>query len=193
MTTAKKENIIALPHTNLRKRSQKIGVVTDDIKKIIDNMKSATIDWEKSRKHEVGVALAAVQINKMYRIVIVRNNPDDKKDLTFSVFINPEITKYEGTKALDFEGCLSIANIYGKVPRYSKVRVKAIDVNSKVVRIKADGFLARVMQHEIDHLNGKLFIDHIKNNPLAFYQLEQDGELKELDYDKAIRSNSILW
>src|SRR6185369_16244648 len=115
---------------------------------------------------------------------------DNKKDGTFMVFINPEITKYEGAIKSDFEGCLSITDIYGKVPRYDKVRVKAMDLDGKVFKVAAEGFLARVLQHEIDHTNGKLFIDHIKTKKQAFYQLTPDGELIKLDYDKDVKDNA---
>lgn len=156
-------------------------------------METATLDWEDSREHEVGVALAAIQVNKLLRIVVVRNNFEDKTDRSFHAFINPEITKYEGELVEDYEGCLSVKDIYGKVPRYTKVRVKALDLNGRPMRLTAEGFLARVMQHEIDHTNGMVFIDHIKDKPEAFYRLEADGSLTQLDYEKDIRDNSILW
>jgi peptide deformylase len=117
-----KSNIIFLPHESLRTRSLKVGIITDEIKQLIDDMKSATIDWENSREHEVGVALAAVQVDKLYRIVIIRENFDDKNNTNFEVFINPKIVKYEGEVVEDYEGCLSIKDVYGKVPRYTKVR-----------------------------------------------------------------------
>jgi peptide deformylase len=191
--TATKENIITLPKSVLRQPSQKVKEITPEIKQIIEDMKSATLDWERSREHEVGVALAAIQIDRQYRIVIVRDNPDDKSNGNFTVFINPEITKYEGAVSSDFEGCLSITDIYGKVPRYSKVRVKAMDMEGRDFRVTAEGFLARVMQHEIDHTNGKVFIDHIKNKKQAFYKLMEDGKLEKLDYDQDIKNNSDLW
>lgn len=188
-----KDHIIALPNTHLRERSKKVGLVTPAIKQLIEDMQSATIDWENSREHEVGVALAAVQIDTLLRVVVIRNNFDDKNDHTFTVFINPVITKYEGEVEEDFEGCLSVPDIYGKVPRHSKVRVRAMDVNGKEFRVSAEGFLARVLQHEIDHTNGIVFIDHIKDVPAAFYHLKSDGQLEELDYDKSVRTNRILW
>lgn len=191
--SATKDTIVSLPNERLRQRSKKVGLVTDEIKKIINDMKSATLDWEDNREHEVGVALAAVQIDQQLRIVIIRNNFDDKKDRGFQIFINPEITKYEGRVEEDFEGCLSIKDIYGKVPRYHKVKVKALDENGKPIRATAEGFLARIFQHEIDHTNGMVFIDHIKDNTEAFYQLESDGQLIALDYEKDIRNNRILW
>jgi peptide deformylase len=185
--------IITLPHKDLRKRSKKISVLTDDTQKLIAQMQKATLDWEDSRKHEVGVALAAVQIDELQRVVIIRSNFDDKDDRTFQVFINPEITKYEGTIEEDYEGCLSVKDLYGKVPRHSKVRVKALDQEGREIRVKAEGFLARVFQHEIDHTNGKLFLDHIKDNQDAFFTLTDEGNLEKLDYDEHIKDNRILW
>lgn len=188
-----KDDIIALPNPHLRQKSKRVGIVTDEIRRIIADMEAATVSWDESRNHEVGVALAAVQIDKLYKIVVVRNNYDNKEDHTFTAFINPEITKLEGKVIEDFEGCLSVTNIYGKVPRYSKVKVKAIDVNGREFRVTAEGFLARIFQHEIDHTNGIVFIDHIRDNPEAFYRLGDDGKLSALDYEKEIRDNADLW
>jgi len=188
-----RESLITLPNKHLREPSQKVGVITDEIKNIVQAMKETTLDWEDSREHEVGVALAAIQIDRKLRIVVVRENMEDKTNRNFIVFINPEITKFEGKVIEDFEGCLSIKDIYGKVPRYSKVKVKALDINGKEFRVTAEDFLARVFQHEIDHTKGIVFIDHIKDNPKAFYQLDKSGELKELDYENDIKSNNLLW
>lgn len=156
-------------------------------------MQASTLAWEDSREHEAGVALAAVQINKLLRIVVVRNTFDDKNDRSFSVFINPKVIKVSGSVQEDFEGCLSIKEVYGKVPRREKVKIKAQDINGKPVELTAKGFLARVFQHEIDHTNGVLFIDHIKNNPKAFYKLTKDGKLRSVNYEKVVRNNPILW
>jgi peptide deformylase len=191
--SGKKYSLITLPNVELRKKSTKVGAVNDDIKDIIKSMEKVLLKWESDREHEVGVALAAIQINVSMRIVIIRNNLDDKENHTFDVFINPIITKYEGEIEEDYEGCLSIQDIYGKVPRHNKVRIKATDLKGNPVRHTAKGFLARVFQHEIDHTNGKLFIDHIKNHEKAFYQLMPDGKLQELDYEKDVEKNNILW
>lgn len=190
---ATKSSLITLPHPHLRHRSKKVGIITDDIKQLISDMQSVTLDWEDDREHELGVALAAVQIDHLLRIIVVRNDFEDRSNRTFSVFINPEITKYEGEVQEDFEGCLSVKDIYGKVKRHSKVRVKAIDINGQEVRLTAEGFLARVFQHEVDHTNGVVFIDHIRDNPEAYYRLESDGHLTPLDYEKDIRNNHLLW
>ena len=188
-----KDDIIALPNNHLRQKSQRVGVVTDEILKIVADMEHATISWDTSRDHEVGVALAAVQIDQLYKIVVVRNNYDDKTDHTFTTFINPEITKFEGKIESDYEGCLSVPNVYGKVPRHSKVKVKALDVKGQEFRVTADGFLARIFQHEIDHTNGLVFIDHIRDNHEAFFTLDEKGELKKLDYQTEIETNKELW
>jgi peptide deformylase len=188
-----KEAIISLPNGHLRQRSQKVGIVTDEIKRLIADMEAATLDWEDSRKHEVGVALAAIQIDKKLRIVVIRNDFDDKSDRTFHAFINPKITKFEGKIEADFEGCLSVRDIYGKVPRHTKVRVSALNKEGRPVRITAEGFLARVFQHEIDHTNGLVFIDHIKDKPEAFFKLNSDGQLEKLDYEKDVKNNKDLW
>lgn len=189
---ASQKDIITLPHASLRTPSKRVGYITDDIKTLLTSMSEALLDWEDHREHEVGVALAAVQINDMKRVVIVRNDFDNKDDRSFMVFINPEITKYEGKILEDFEGCLSIKNIYGKVPRYEKIRVKAKDISGKEFRVTLEGFLARIVQHEIDHTKGVVFVDRIKDNKDAFYRLEENGELKKLNYEKEIK-DSLLW
>ena len=73
------------------------------------------------------------------------------------------------------------------------MRIKALDANGNEVRIKAEGFLARVLQHEIDHTNGVVFIDHIKDQTDAFYRLNDKGELDPLDYDTYVKNNTDLW
>lgn len=185
--------IVTLPHPPLRARSKKVGVVSQQIQDIIAKMEAATLDWEDHRKHEVGVALAAIQIDQPYRIVIIRNSFKDKNDRSFKVFINPEIIKLEGDIVEDYEGCLSIKDIYGKVPRHNKVRIRALDVSGRQFRVTATGFLARVFQHEIDHTKGKLFIDHIKTDPTAFFKLNSEGKLEALDYERSIKNSRILW
>ncbi len=188
-----RDQIIYLPNTRLRERSKRVGLVDKSVQEIIDEMIEATLDWEDSRKHELGVALAAIQIDVTLRIVIIRNDFNNKNDRTFQVFINPEIAKAEGDLVTDFEGCLSIRSVYGKVPRYPKVKIKALNRYGKPVRLTATGFLARVFQHEIDHTKGTMFIDHIKNDEEGFYRLQDDGKLTPLDYEKEIKASKALW
>ena len=188
----KKEDIITLPNQHLRQKSRKIIVINDDIRKLTDNMTAAALDWEDSRPHEISAALAAVQIDALERVVIVRSDFDDKASREFTVLINPEIVKYEGEIKADYEGCLSVKDVYGKVPRHTKIRIRAMGIDGNQVRFKADGFLARVIQHEIDHTNGILFIDHIRDDKDAFYELDEKGELQSLDYDKHIAGSNLF-
>lgn len=189
----KKEDIITLPNPRLRQKSTRVHVITDDVRKTIDDMTCASLDWEDSRPHEISAALAAVQVDKLERVVIVRSDFDDKSIREFIPLINLEIVKGEGPLIADYEGCLSVDGFYGKVPRFSKVRVKAMDINGNEVRIKAEGFLARVLQHEIDHTNGIVFVDHIHDQHDAFYTLNSKGELDPLDYDTYVKDNATLW
>ena len=189
----KKEDIITLPNPHLRQKSTRVHVITDDVKQLVSDMTDASIDWEESRPHEISAALAAVQIDRLERVVIIRSDFDDKTNQEFIPLINPEIVKGEGPMIEDYEGCLSVNGFYGKVPRYGKIRVKALDITGNEVRIKAEGFLARVLQHEIDHTNGIVFIDHIHDKKDAFYRLNDKGELDPLDYDTHVKDNHDLW
>lgn len=187
------KDIITLPNPHLRERSKKVTEIDQSTLQVIDDMLAATLDWEASRPHEVAVALAAIQIDKPVRIVIVREDFDDKNNQNFTVLINPEIVKYEGKITYDQEGCLSVKDIYGKVPRYSKVRVRALDIHGNKVHFKvADPFLSRVLQHEIDHTNGICFVDHIAHDKEAFSLLNSAGDLVPYSYDKVVSSGILV-
>lgn len=186
-----RNEIISLPNPHLRMPSKRIRVVGDEEQTIIEDMKAAALNWEDSRPHEIAVALAAVQIDRLVRIVIIRGDFDNKQDQDFVVLINPEITKRESELITDYEGCLSVKDVYGHVPRHSKVRVRAVDESGQTIRMKAEGFLARILQHEIDHTNGICFVDHIANNQDAFYKLKESGELESIDYDVVQKSNIL--
>ncbi len=156
------KKVVTLPYPGLRKRSKPIGHISEQTLALIKDMEDSTLDWEDGREHEVGVALAAVQIDAHKRVVVIRDDFDNKKNRTFTAYINPEVIGYEGEPVVEFEGCLSVRNLYGQVPRYPKVHVKAKDIEGNVIKLTAEGFLARVFQHEIDHTNGILIIDLIK-------------------------------
>lgn len=188
-----KDDIITLPNPHLREVSKRITAVDEATLQLVKEMTDAALDWEASRPHEISAALAAVQIDRLARVVIVRSDFDNKESRDFTALINPEIVKYEGKVIADYEGCLSVSNVYGKVPRHDKIRLKALDIDGNEVRFKAEGFLARVIQHEIDHTKGMLFVDHIKEDPTAFYTLDDKGELQKLDYYEHIENNRILW
>lgn len=187
-----RKNIITLPDPRLREKSAKIREITPEIRETIEMMKDAAMDWEASRPHEVAVALAAVQVARMDRVIIIREDFDDKDNHNFVVLINPEIVKYEGRLEIDDEGCLSVKDIYGKVPRWSKVRIKALDESGREIRFKSPNpFLARVLQHEIDHTNGICFVDHIAHDEGAFSLLNSEGDLIPVDFAKVQRMNVL--
>ncbi len=183
------DNIIVLPHKNLRKKSEK---VTDfksvELLKLLEDMKSAVLDWESTREHEYGVALAAVQINKLVRAVIIREETKNRSVEEFSCYINPKIIRYEGLPEFDTEGCLSIKNLYGSVPRYPKIKVQARDISGKLVKIVLTGFNARVFQHEIDHTNGITYLDRIGGNGKIFI-MEKDGSLVPISPQERLEIN----
>ncbi len=175
-----RDNIISLPDERLHQKSRRIGHITHETENLARNMIASTLDWEQSREHEFGAALAAVQLGAMERVIVIRNDFEDKAEKSFGVFINPEIVRREGIPQEAMEGCLSVPNIYGKVARYPKVKVKALNLLGQTVRMTATGFLARVFQHEIDHTEGVLFVDHIED-PDKLYQLGEDGEFSRFN------------
>lgn len=188
---ADRHDIISLPHSDLRKKSVRVHVITDETKQLIQDMRDAALDWEDSRPHEIAVALAAVQIDRLERVVVVREDFDDKENRSFVVLINPEVTKSEGELVTEHEGCLSVRDVYGAVPRHSKIRVRALDESGREVRIKAEGFLARVLQHEIDHTNGICFVDHIAEKTDAFFTLTDKGDLEPARYEDVLASGVL--
>lgn len=129
----------------LRKTSREVEVVDERIKELIEDMKETMIASE-------GVGLAAPQIGILKRIVIVM---DGKKIIAL---VNPKIIEKEGS-CLDYEGCLSVKKKTVKVARPEKVKVQALDENGNAIEFVAEGFFARVISHELDHLDGILIVD----------------------------------
>ena len=186
-------NIITTPDPRLRQKCKKVNHVDDEVRDMVKNMIQNCLDWEKDHEFEISAALAAPQLGYDRRIIVVREDTENKENADFIPLINPEVIKTEGKTIYDYEGCLSVPSIYGKVPRPAKARIKAQTIDGQEVRIKADGFLARTLLHEIDHLNGILFIDHIKGVRDAFYRLNSKGDLEPVDYDKEIANNKELF
>ena len=106
-----------------------------------------------------GIGLASIQINVPKRVIVVDISEDKSEPLCF---INPEILSKEGEESMD-EGCLSVPEIFETVMRAEKIRVRALDRDGKEFEMDADGLLAVCIQHEIDHLDGKLFVDYLSN------------------------------
>ena len=190
---SKNLEVITTPDPRLRKKSTKVKATDEDVPQIIKAMIDSCIAWENEHEFELSAAMAAPQLGYNKRIIVVREDMGNKDNANFIALLNPEVIKTEGKTLYDYEGCLSVPTIYGKVPRPAKARIKALLEDGSEVRIKADGFLARTLLHEIDHLNGILFIDHIKDQTDAFYQLNDKGDLVPLDYDTNIKDNKDLW
>lgn len=193
MTKKDIPSIVTTPDSRLRKKSEKVHQIDDETKRIIDEMIASSLAWEEEHEFELSAAMAAPQLGYNKRIIVVREDMSNKDNATFVPLINPVVIKTEGKIVEDYEGCLSVPSIYGKVGRPYKARIKAVTENGEEVRLKATGFLARTLLHEIDHLDGILFIDHIKDQTDAFYKLNDKGDLEPLDYDKYIKNNKDLF
>jgi peptide deformylase len=166
--------IITIPDEVLRKKTEKVKTINEEILKIAKDL----VDTVKVAKDPEGAGLAAPQIGVSKRICIVRNfflDPlDEHKILSEDiVLINPKIVSTSKETDIDWEGCLSVPNAYGKVERYSKVKVSAIGIDGKDIRFKASDFLARTIQHEIDHLDGILFTDRVIGKTITERELEK--------------------
>lgn len=185
--------IITTPDPRLREVSEKVRAIDDEVLGVIADMRKLSLDWEAEHPYELSAAMAAPQMGVLKRIIIIRDDMEDKKKATFTALINPEVIRADGKVVRGDEGCLSVPLYYGKVPRPSKVRVKARLEDGTEVRIKATGELARTLLHEIDHLDGILFIDHIRNDKDAFYKMDDKGDLQPVDYDAEIANNKELF
>ncbi len=142
--------ILRFPDPRLKKVAKPVAKVDERIRRL-------AADMAETMYEAPGIGLAATQVDVHQRVVVI-DVSEDKSALR--VFINPELEKSEGF-ALGEEGCLSVPGIYDKVERAERVRVRYLDVDGKQQSLEADGLLAVCIQHEIDHLNGMVFVDHL--------------------------------
>lgn len=151
-----KLDIITLPDRALRMKSEPVERVDDDLRRFMDSML-------ETMYAAPGIGLAAIQVNVPRRVVTidVAKREDDSQPADPLFLINPEILWVSDDIAVAEEGCLSIPEYYAEVERPAEIRVGYIDRDGKPQEIEADGILAVCLQHEIDHLDGKLFIDHL--------------------------------
>ncbi|MDP4038948.1 MAG: peptide deformylase [bacterium] len=169
--------IVTIPNKILRMKSKKIGYVDDSIKKLAADMIETTLDWDHNS--EFGAALAAIQLGEPMKLTIVRKNFENTDQKEFTTLVNPKIVKASRETAKDIEGCLSVPGIYGRVKRAVKIKVKANDLDGHEIRFSAEGFAARVIQHEIDHMSGIIFLDHVKRSEDLF-EIDENGKLNPL-------------
>ena len=144
-------DVVKAGHPVLKQVAEPVEHVNKKLRALIDDMAETMYKTE-------GVGLAAPQVAVSKRIIVV----DDQVGSGLIALINPEITHAEGSQ-VGPEGCLSVPGCFGDVERFNKITVKGIDPHNKKVTIKAEGFLARIFQHEIDHLEGHLFIEKATN------------------------------
>ena len=159
-----------LPDPILRKQAKKVAKVTPQLKKLIENMVETMHDQH-------GVGLAANQVGSLQKVAVIQT-PDMEEPM---VLINPEIMKAEGERQVE-EGCLSVPGYRGLVTRSEKVRAKAMGLDGKIYRVNAEDLLAQALEHEIDHLNGILYIDHLVDHESLYkitYEPDDDEEFEE--------------
>ena len=143
-------NILHFPDDRLRTRAQAVSQVDERIRQLIDDM-------FETMYAAPGIGLAATQVNVHQRVIVIDISEDKTQPLTL---INPEILRCDGQQEYE-EGCLSVPGFYEPVERAASIRVKALDRNGKVFELDAEDLLAVCIQHEMDHLEGKLFVDYI--------------------------------
>ncbi len=152
-----------LPDPALRQRAKRVSKIDDSIQKLIDNM----IDTLRASS---GVGLAAPQIGVPLRIAVIEMPGEEVITL-----INPVVVKRKGERVLT-EGCLSVPGYQAEIKRSLTVKVRAQDRHGKEIRLKGEGLFAHVLEHETDHLNGTLYVDHL-DNPAELYRIEDAQEM----------------
>ena len=170
-------NIVIEPDPILRKKSEPLHQFNSDTRKLLDDML-------KTMYAAPGIGLAAVQIGILKRLIVIDiSKKEEKKNPIF--LVNPEITFKSKETSIYEEGCLSLPGYFAEVERPAKCKIKYINYNGKKAELEADGLLSTCVQHEIDHLNGVLFIDYLS-------KLKKDMIIKKLkkqkikELDKAI-------
>ena len=163
--------IVKYPHPALRYASRPVDQIDDELRGVVRSMFDLMYEAR-------GVGLAANQVGLPFRFFILNVTADPEQKDQELVFINPEIVKRHSS-AEDEEGCLSLPGVYSKVRRPRKIKVRAFDLAGEQVEIDADELFSKAIQHETDHLDGKLFIDYL--GPLTRHSLK--GKLREFEQE----------
>ena len=164
-------NILRYPDPRLHKIAKPVTVFDERLKKLVEDMAETMYDAP-------GVGLAASQVD-VHRQLIVIDTSETRSDLR--VFINPEIVWASTELQVYEEGCLSVPGIYDGVERHSQVKVKALDAEGKSFELEAEGLLAVCIQHEMDHLKGKVFVEYLsplKRNRIKAKMLKEEREMQ---------------
>ena len=165
--------ILTIPDSKLREKSSPVKKVDKEIKNLMDDM-------IKTMYHAPGIGLAAIQIGVPKRVVVMDISKDPKKKEPM-YFVNPEITWKSKVNSTYEEGCLSIPNQFAKIDRPNQCSVEFLDYNGNKKEIKAEGLLSTCIQHEIDHLNGVLFIDYLSKLKKDIIIKKVSKEQKDLE------------
>ncbi len=142
--------ILRFPDPRLQRRARSVAEIDDSIRKLV-------ADMAETMYAAPGIGLAAVQVDVPLRVIVI-DVSEDKSELR--VFIDPDIVERSGEQVCE-EGCLSVPGVYEKVTRAERVRVRARDLSGEPFELAADGLLAVCIQHEIDHLDGVVFVEHL--------------------------------
>jgi peptide deformylase len=169
-----KLEILHFPDPRLRKRAVPVDKVDDEIRRLVDDMFETMYDAP-------GIGLAATQVNVQRQVIVIDVSENNDQPL---VFINPEILDREGEEEMQ-EGCLSVPGYFESVRRADRVRVRALDRNGEPFELETDGLLAVCIQHEMDHLDGKLFVDYL--SPLKRNRIQK--KLEKLTRQGALPKN----
>ena len=168
--------IITYPEKSLSRPSDKVEIIDDEVKQLIQDMGETMFQ-------ESGIGLAAPQVGVNKRILVydarAQNKNDDGSEEQIMALINPEIIQASGSQLSENEGCLSVVDFRADVKRYEQVTVKAQDMDGNLLEFEAHGLMAVIMQHEIDHLDGILFIDRISTLKRTMYKKKRMKQLKE--------------
>ena len=155
--------ILTFPNSLLRKKAKPIKIIDNELKDLIANMTDTL-------KQAQGVGLAANQVGVLKRLCIIKSSPEDD----YRAYINPEIINKSGTRFVN-EGCLSFPEYNGIVKRSISITARYLDETGGKIKITADELLSQALEHEIDHLNGILFIDHLKEHEKLYKNGVEDG------------------
>ncbi len=177
--------IIEVGDPRLRKRSRPIKVITPEIRELVDDM------VETMHENE-GIGLAAAQVGELVRIIIVELPEDEEVQGSGQRYIvlNPEIVKKSRDTEIGIEGCLSVPGYVGEVERSTMVLVRGMNMQGRKFRLRAKDFLARVFQHEIDHCNGILYIDHLTETDRIW--VVKKGEEEQVEFKQTLPEDAVL-
>src|SRR5215472_840056 len=150
--------VCRLGHPVLRMEAQRVSKETLNspaIQTLIDNMMETMVEY-------IGVGLAAPQVHESLQIAVIESH-GGRGDIPMTVIVNPEVKVLDEELIEDWEGCLSVPDFRGRVPRWRKLRVDALDRNGNQIKLTVEGFFARVVQHEFDHLVGRVYLDRMRD------------------------------